>query len=182
MNIFWDMTNHQFVASLTNSQVIESFSWYCRDTLSATLYLLAEDSNGALALTDPPSGYVPRLAGKQSSALAGAALIYTGDWTKTTTGTYTGTISLNTSELIAALGTSTSLTLILEATLDSAGSNTDTTQVALYIYPDVIRGTESAPSSLTPWFEFFTDDAGLRCLRLCNDNGQTLQVFKPIGA
>jgi len=193
MNIYWDTQNHVLLESTSSGQQIQTVEWYLRDLVDITLYIVQPKSDDqGYDQQEAPSGWTPKLGVKHEDSLAGGFLAYQGSWPKSGSGanaTYGATLNLNTSELIADFNSSASnneRSLILEFTLqDASGHHRDTTQVALTITGDVIRGTEgSAPTALEnwPWIEEFTDPAtGKKCLRIQNSDGETCDVLKPQG-
>lgn len=194
MNIYWDLNEHNLVTSLTNSQQIQRLEWFLRDQVPVTLYLVtADDTTQVYTQQEAPSGWSVKFTIKHSSGLSGNALVFSGTWVLSGSGataTYGATIDLNTAELIAAHAagenSSNEYDLIAEFTLqDANGNHRDTTQLACRITEDVLRGTESGPTaSETPWpnFQWYNDPAtGRQCLRIVNDDGETLAELKPAG-
>jgi hypothetical protein len=132
------------VGGLDLPQIVSSMQMVLRDQVSVDVYVVEQATSGTYyEVKDAPAGFLPVFGAKASTGLAGAHLIYQGTWTKISTGLYRATLNLNTTELITAVSTSTSLELIGEFTMLGAdGSNRDSTQFTLQVLPDVTRGTE----------------------------------------
>lgn len=187
MKIYWDIQNHVFVESLNNGQEFQQWDWILRDKVPVELYIVApDDTTQVYVQQEAPAGYGIRFSAKTSSAtFADAPLIAQADWTLSGTGSaakYTGEISLNTVALIAAVGTLASLDIVGEFSFEDVGGNQrDSSQITLRIMPDVHRSGDAAPASLSPFQEFFTDNAGKECLRIKNTLGETLAILTPPG-
>jgi hypothetical protein len=189
MKIYWDIQNHVFLRSNTDSQEIQRLDWALRDQVSVTLYILAptEGSQG-YTIQEAPAGYAVKFAIKPALSLDAGNLVYQGTWTLSGAGTgatYPANVNLNTEELIAALSAVISddyLDLVGEFTLqDSSGNQRDSSQVSIRILRDVIRITDPAPiSAASPWFQEFVH-SGSNCIRIVNSDGTTLAVFCPPG-
>jgi hypothetical protein len=192
MNIYWDIQNHEFVKSLTRGSTVQKLSWTLRDQVPVVLYIVTpNDSDQSYTAQEATAGFSVKFTAKQAASLTGAALIFQGTWTLVGTGAaayYTGTIDLNVEGLITAVEAATNhyVDLVAEFVLqDANGVHQDSTQVTLRVTEDVLRGTESTPVAATlpwPYLEWFTDENGYKCARLLNEDGETLEVFKPAGA
>lgn len=188
MNIFWDKENHEFVAGLSDSNLVTRLDWILRDTVPVVLYIVTPSTTDqTYTPAAAPAGYSPRFSLKASGSFDGAALAAQATWTQTLDAdskiVYTANISLNTAALIAAVGALTELDLVGEFTLqDASGLNADSTQIDVRIKPDVHRATDVDPDALAPWWQEYTDAAsGKKCLRIKNSDGETLVEFKPAG-
>jgi hypothetical protein len=187
MKIYWDIQNHLFLESLTNSQAFQQWDWILRDIVPVELYIVTpDDATQAYIQQETPAGFGIRFSAKVSSAtFAGVPLIAQADWTLSGTGTtakYTGSISLNTAELIQAVGVLEYLDIIAEFSFeDLGGVQRDSTQLTLRIKPDVHRTGDATPAAYAPFLEFFTDSVGKECLRIKNTQGETLITLPPAG-
>jgi len=188
MKIYWDIQNHCFVESLTNSQEQQQWELMLRDSVPVELYIITpDDATGAYVQQEVPAGYGIRFSAKVSAAtFAGAPLIASADWTLSGSGTsakYTGTLNLNTAELIAAVGVLEQLDIIAEFSFEALGGvQADSTQISLRVKPDVHRTGDATPAAYSPFMEFFTDGTtGKECLRIKNTQGETLVVLSPMG-
>jgi len=152
MNIFWNIEDHEYVAGLSDSNLVDRFDWILRDVVAVRLYIVTPSAvDQTYTPASAPAGFEPRFALKKSGELDNDPLAASADWAQTLDADgkvcYDGTIDLNTALLIAAVGTATELDLIGEFTLqDAAGLNRDSSQVTVRIKPDVNRAGEQAPA------------------------------------
>lgn len=158
MNIYWDYQNQQFVAGLTVPQVVSSIQMVLRDLQSVTLYIVQPSTSPSAyyELVDPPSGWSPAFGAK--TTLDASELLVTTVWTRTATGTFTGTIDLDKMDLISAMADVDSLELTGEFTLvNAADNNQASTQFALTVLKDVFRAgdTDLASNAAGPNFKVY---------------------------
>lgn len=192
MDIIWDITNHRFLDSLTNSQELQRFDWILRDTVPVRLYIVNETAAGYVQ-QEAPAGKTPKFTAKALASLSGDALVFCGAWTLNESGEtayYTADVDLNVTALIAAheAGKNTSMEWDIRAEFcfqDANGVDYDSTQIDLRIIEDVHRAGEAAPTASTaawPYLVWYTDENGRHCARITNDLGETLLDLKPPGA
>lgn len=188
MKIYWDIVNEEFVGGLDSTQVITEIAARLRDQIPVTLYLVqpVDSSTAYYELTDPPAGWVPIFGAKQSSALSGGHLVYQSTWTKSGTGTYEGTISLNTAELIAAIAAATEIELVGEFTLgDVDENNRNSTQFTFAIDADVSQGGEPSATGVYLGNSALVRQetiGGLKYIILYNSDGVEYLRIPPPGA
>jgi hypothetical protein len=186
--IVWDIQNHEFLKTLTNSQKIEDLNWKLRDHVAVQLSLVTpDDTTGTYDAQAAPTGWAVKFTAKAADSLDGAALVEQLTWTYDAVNErYEATINLNTAELIAAFEAAATdeYEIIAEFTLeDISGANRDTTQIALKIKEDVRQNTGGAGTTdaATPWFEEYIE-SGVRRVRLRNSDGEILADWGPPGA
>lgn len=191
MHIYWDLDNHEFVASLTSTQKITDINLILRDQVPITLHVVRPTSNSGTAYyaeEDVAAGKSAICGIKLGTAagLAGGYLAYQGTWTKSTTGQYTATLDLNTTELISAMGSTTETEFVLEfTTVDVDGKHYDSSQVTISIKLDLNLGTEAAASSVYVGSNSICREetiAGQKVLILYNSDGVEYARFNPPGA
>ena len=185
--IAWDIQNHEFLKSLTNSQKIEAFNWKLRDHVLVYLYVVTpNDETGAYTPAATPTGWAIKFTAKPAGSLDGVALIEQLRWTwDAVNSRYEAVCNCNTSELIAAFAAAGTdeYEIIAEFTLeDIGGTNRDTTQCALKIKEDVRQsaGGAGTTDAATPWFEEYIE-SGKRHVRLRNSDGEILADWAPPG-
>jgi len=190
MNIYWDIGNRVFLKALQNSQAWQKWeNWVLRDVFEVRLYLVTLDEDTqTYSQQEAPSGWAPKFEIKASDALSGDPLVAQYTWVKNGSGAsayYTADINLNTEQLIGDMSTDLTNDYIAEFTLQDANSrNQDSTQIDVTIIADVIRSGTADPVSAQenyPWAQWVTID-GVKCLRLLNEDGDTLTTIKPAGA
>jgi len=183
MNIYWDIQGQTIVPSLNSRGTVPQYDFYLRDTLQVNLYLVTSQ-----AVVNQPWAVTALAAGEEIDFGAKAAVTDTdflfsqATWTSTGTGVtqrYVAEISLNTAELIAAMGDASSLDVIAEWTIrNTSNEGMYTTQVTFRILPDIITGSEGVPSSQYPVIAQYTDDSGIKAVRIVNAAGTAMSLFK----
>jgi hypothetical protein len=187
MNIYWSHNEQKMIQSLNSTATVSRYDFVLRDSLPVTLRVC-----NAQAVQNVPYIVTSIGAGKAIKFGAKALATYATDtsflfsqatWTESGTGettTYTANIPLNTSELIAAIGTSSYLDCKAEFTILDISGNTHelSTQFAMRIYPDVITGSEGlATNEYIPIVQA-ADDTGAQIVRIVNADGVLVGVFK----
>lgn len=151
MNLWLDYENQKVMDALNSGQKVQALAMTFRDQVDITLYVMRRNpSTRVNELVDVPVGMALLfgLKGITQPKLAGEYLAVQAIWTKTATGTYTGTIDLATTELQAELGTSVSKTLKGEFCLRDADSKDHySTQIDVTVNYDVNGGGEAAVHS-----------------------------------
>ena len=183
MNIYWDIQGQTIVPSLNSRGTVPQYDFYLRDTLQVNLYLVTSQ-----AVVNQPWAVTALAAGEEIDFGAKAAVTDTdflfsqATWTSTGTGVtqrYVAEISLNTAELIAAMGELSSLDVIAEWTIrNTSNEEMNTTQVTFRILPDIITGSEGVPSSQYPVIAQYTDDNDVKAVRIVNAAGTAVALFK----
>lgn len=186
MNIYWDYANEIFISSLTNNAQVSLRNARLRDKLLVRLYVLSQDpTTGAFTNGAAPSGYAPKF-GLRRTRTSDDLLIFNGTWTYDETNKYyQGTVNLGESSLTALFSTDNYLDFVFEFTMqDVSGDQTYSTQGDIRIWFDILRGGETETTWVPPfpWVEEFTNEAGQKCLRFKNSNGETLQTMSPMGS
>jgi hypothetical protein len=190
MHIYWDLDNHTFVKSLTDSQIVDALSLVLRDQVSITLHTVRPSTASGVyfAEEDCPAGKAPLfgIKGTTQAKLAGAYLATQAVWTRTATGQYTAVVDLNTTELIAEIGTETTVDLKAEfALVDVDGKHYDSTQCDLTVDYDVNVGGEAAAESVYVGNNSIIREeliGGKKVLILYNSDGIEYGRFNPPGA
>ena len=185
MNIYCYRDNQQLIASLYSNQVVLQYNWFLRDVIPISLILVTKQANVSqpYAVTALNAGESIQFGAK--AAYADATFLFSQNtWTSEGTGPtqkYTANVSLNTTELIAAMAAVDTLTVKAEFTFVQAdNSNALTTQFLIKVTRDVIIGTEGTPTSEFPVIQQFTDVDGIAKVRLVNSLGQTVFVGAPL--
>lgn len=183
MNLFWDALNQKIVSALTSTREVTAYELVLRDVYPITLAYITEQAN----ITTPyVAGAIEAkktilFVAKLASDLASAPLIRAAIWTVTGAGTatrYTADWNCGTPELVAAMGTKTSLALKGEFVIVRAdNTNEYSTQFDITIIPDVNRETDVNPSALYPAIQQFTGDDGTAFVRLVNEKGEIVGLF-----
>jgi hypothetical protein len=188
MHIYWDLDNHVFVKSLTDSQIVDALSLVLRDQVSVTLHTVRPSTAAGVyfAEEDVPAGTAPLfgLKGTTQAKLAGAYLAVQATWTRTATGKYTGTIDLATDEIKAELAEETSVELKAEFCLrDTEGKDSDSTQIDVTLYYDV-NGAGEAETTPAYCGVLVREETigGVKVLILYNSDGIEYARFNPPGA
>lgn len=186
INLYWAVELQKLVPSLYSDSAVNLYAFYLRDTLPVTLRVVTASNLetprwtvnaieagtsikfGAKALATYPTD--------ETFLFAAATWVEAGSGTSTT---YSADISLNTAELIAAIGAETYLDCRAELTLqNTGGEHLSTTQTTFRIYRDVIVGTEGMPASQYAMIVQYLDGNGVQCVRLVNADGGAVAVFK----
>ena len=186
MNIYWSWNEQKFIASLNSTSAITQYRFVLRDTLPITLRVCNKQSvlNVPYIVTAIEAGKAIKFGAKALATYATDQdfLFSQGTWTQTGTGEdtiYSANISLNTANLIAAMGTANSLECKAEFTiLNSSNENELSTQVTFLILKDVITGSEGVPSSEYQVIAQTTDDSGAQIVRIIDGNGTLVGVYK----
>ena len=189
MIFYMDRDNQKLVANIRNSQQVTGVNWVLRDIFPAKLYYLVPAVSSLSSTYDVSAldaGQALKF-GVKVSADPGAAtfLVEAMSWVQVGTGTslhYEAEISLNTVDLIAAIGSDPSITLTGEFTVrHTDNSDRFSTQFSVVINQDYIRGTESPPAASTPtMWSWYTDADGISRARGVNANGETVADLAPI--
>lgn len=188
MNIFWSYNEQKLVSSLNSTAAVTQYDFVLRDTLPISLYVVDLKTTGNI--TNVPY-QVTALAGDQAVKFGGKALatfatdaeflFSQGTWTLTGTGessVYSANVTLNTSELIAAMGTASYLDCKVEFTILHDANHELSTQCTWRIYKDVITGSEGVPTSEFSVIQQVLDDTGAQCVKIVNAAGVLVGVFK----
>ena len=189
MKLYWDIQNHEFVMGLTDSQTLQRLDWILRDQVPVELYIVTPNTSQGYTQQEAPSGYTIRCGVKASGSFSGNPLATNYTWTLVGSGAtayYTGTVNLNTSELIAVVEaesqTEDYLDLVAEFCFqDGSGNNRDSSQLTCRVTKDINRTgqAEPAPYNTFPYVEF--THSGKKCIRIQNSDGEILAVFTPPG-
>lgn len=185
MQIYWWKDNQRIVASLYGTRQVTQIDWYLRDSIPVDIYIVQSQTsiNQPFAVTSVGDGNSIRFGAKsdydnidflfsQATWIASGS----GDSQK-----YSAQISLNTTELIAAMAAVDTLTVKAEFTIvQSDNSHALTTQFDIQITRDVIVGTEGVPTTKFNVIEQFTDTDGIAKVRLVNASGETCFVAAPL--
>lgn len=151
MKLYWDIDNDLIVTGFNNAQPVYELTMVLRDKVAIELNVVRVAASGAnyYELVNLAAGRSPYFGAKTAAGLAAAHLVVQPTWTHGATGIYTATLALGQDNLIAAVGTSSTLALVAEFTqVDEAGDNFNSTQFALNVIPDVTRGTEQTVSGV----------------------------------
>lgn len=190
MHIFWDLDNHMFVKSLTDGQRVTNLDLVLRDQVSITLHTVRPSTNAGVyfAEEDCPAGKAPLfgIKGTTQPKLAGGYLASQGIWTKIATGQYEAVVNLKTTQLIAEIGTETTVELKAGFTLvDIDGEHHDSTQFDVTVAYDVNIGGEAEAESVYVGNNSIVREElidGLKVLILYNSEGVEYARFNPPGA
>ncbi len=183
MNFYWNLQDQEIVPSLNSRGVVSRYDFFLRDTLPIELFLCESQAN-----VNQPYGVIPLESGQSINFGAKAAvtdedfLFSAATWVSAGSGAtrrYTADVSLNTAELIAAVGSAASLDVIAEFVIQNT-SNEDlyTTQITFRIFPDIIKGTEGVPTSQYPVIAQYTDGNDVPSVRIVNAEGTAVALFK----
>lgn len=186
MPIYWDMSNQKMVPSLNSSTKITQYDFVLRDVLPVTLRVCNWQAvlNTPYVVTAIDAGSAIKFGAKALATYATDPdfLFSQGTWTAAGTGedtTYTADITLNTAELIAAIGTSSYLDCKAEFTILNVGNDNElSTQFTMRIYKDVITGSEGVPTTEYQVIAQYTDDNGVQAVRIVDANGVAVGLFK----
>lgn len=187
MNWVWDRTNRQLVRSQYSLQTVSRLDLIVRDTYVVNVSVCTPQSGNALQsylAGELAAGESLLFGAKTLAGIAGNYLISCASWVKVGAGAaayYTGQITLDTVDLIAALGTSAYIDIIGElVVVGPDNSHRDSTQWPIRISPDVNRGGEGIPVPSYSVLQQFTDIDGIAKVRIVNALGETCGVFAPL--
>ena len=183
MNIYWWKDDQQLVAGLYSESKVTGYDWVLRDVIPVNLYVVESQSN----INQPYA--VTAIAGSESIEFGAkenrsdAAFLFSQDtWTPTGSGDsqrYVAEISLNTAELIAAIGSNDTIDVFGEFTIVQAdGDNVLSTQFTIEVTRDIISGSDRVPTTEYPVIQQYTDDNDRRCVRIVNSNGRQVGLWK----
>lgn len=183
MDMYWYKDDQQIVVGLNSTRQVTRYDWFMRDVLPIKLYIVEKQAS-----TNVPF-FVSDIEAEESIAFGAKAdynettfLFSQATWTAQGSGEsryYSADISLNTAELIAAVGTDDFLDIIGEFTVVRAdNSNALTTQFNIRVTQDIISGSEGVPTSEYPVVAQYIDDSGTPAVRLVNSEGVAVCLFK----
>lgn len=188
MNLYWDLQNQKMIASLNSaaSSAVTRYDFVLRDTLPVVLRVCNAQSvmNVPYVVTAIDSGKSIKFGAKALATYTTDAgfLFSQSTWTEAGSGentTYSANITLNTSELIAAMGSNPYLDCKAEFTiLNASNENELSTQFTIRILADVITGSEGVPTSEYQVIAQGVDDTGAQIVRIVNADNVLIGVFK----
>lgn len=186
INLYWATEQQKLVTSLYSDSAVSLYAFYLRDTIPVVLRVVTASNleTPKWVVTSVTAGLSIKFGAKALATYATdtSFLFSAATWTEAGTGTsttYSADISLNTAELITAIGSATYLDCKAEFTLqDVSGLHKNTTQATFRIYRDVIIGTEGTPTSQYAMVVQYLDGNGVQCVRLVNADGGAVAVFK----
>ena len=191
ISLYIDITKPGGVACLlagkSSSEISAVPSFILGDKFTLALYFRRPSAGITTASTAVSISGAVALGAKPTADLESTDLLFSAaDFAETDTDDdlhYEAAVDLNTPELLAAMGDEDTLDVTVDIEVRDAGNSERLTfQFAAQVRRQALIGTEAGPTAAPSLFDYFTDDDGLHCLRITNDLGETLALFKPIGA
>jgi hypothetical protein len=183
MKIYW-CPNEQLLVSSLGGNRVDRYNWILRDTIAAELFIVERQASSVqpYKVIELQPGVAVIFGAKQSYDDADY-LFSQSNWLKTGSGEnakLTGDIKLNTLPLISA-GTGNELLVIAEFTLVLPdNSHSSSTQLSVHITRDVNVGGEGIAEVEYMPIQQFTDDDGIKKVRIVNADGVTVFVGAPL--
>ncbi|MDD5705441.1 MAG: hypothetical protein PHR35_05915 [Kiritimatiellae bacterium] len=183
MTLYWDVPGQRLIQSETNALEVTTLSLYARDSVPVRLFMIQEDGDGGWEAYTPSVGQAPIMMAKPATALEGASRFGTTFGEQDSEGAWIGVMLLTDATLLAEVDAAGAegADYVLELTLftESLLVDSDTTQVACTVLPDVHRAGDPLPgvvSPVGPW-EYYTASDGRKGLRLRNAAGTVVAEF-----